>query len=201
MESILGDLMKQVTGGDNLSSIAKSVGGDEKGVQSAISTAVPLLMGSMAKSASQPSSASGLMDMLTKSGSSDIMGNLGGLLGGSQQSAGSSMVNMLLGSQTNAVANSISQKSGLTSSVVSKLLPIITPMIMSYVGKKFIEQKLDATGLSSFLGTQSKIAMDSSPDAASITKELLGTTSTATGEKSVEKSSGFWDKLKRLFSG
>ena len=190
MDSIVSNLIKQITTGNNLSTIAKSVGGDEKGVQSALSTALPLLMGSMANSASKPEGANMLTNMLTQAGAKNPMDNLGSFLGNPEASGGSGMVNMLLGNQTSAIQNSISQKSGLTSSAVGKLLAIVAPMLMGSVGKMFTEQKMDLKSLSSLLGEQSKMEMQSSPEAANIAKQFLGTT---------EKSSGIIDKLKKLF--
>ena len=47
--NIVADLMKQVATGDNLSMISKSVGSDEKSVQSALGMGLPMIMGSMAR--------------------------------------------------------------------------------------------------------------------------------------------------------
>jgi hypothetical protein len=192
MESIIENLMKQVATGNNLSSIAKSVGGDEKGVQSALSMGLPLLMGSMANTASKPGGADTLMTMLTQTGSSNPLDNLGSLLGNPAASGGAGMVNTLLGNQTSAIQNSISQKSGLTSSVVGKLLAIAAPMVIGSVAKMFTGQKMDQKGLSSLLGEQSKMVMQSSPEAANMAKQFL---------EPKEKSSGIMDRLKKLFGG
>jgi len=204
MDSIVSNLMKQITTGNNLSTIAKSVGGDEKGVQSALGTALPLLMGSMANSASKPEGANMLTNMLTQAGAKNPMDNLGSFLGNPEAAGGSGMVNMLLGNQTSAIQNSISQKSGLTSSAVGKLLALVAPMLMGSVGKMFTEQKMDVKGLSSLLGEQSKMEMQASPDVANLAKQFLGGTTEKSSEiigKTTEKSSGILDKLKKLFSG
>jgi len=191
MDSIVENLLKQVTTGNNLSTIAKSVGGDEKGVQSALGMALPLLMGSMSKSASTSSGAGSLISMLTQAGASNPLDNLGSFLGKPEASSGSSMVNTLLGNQTGAIQNAISQKTGLSSTIIAKILAIAAPMVMSYVGKMFTEQKMDQKALSSLLGEQSKMVMQSSPEAAAISKQFL-----ATEEKS---SGGIMGWLKKLF--
>ncbi|MCJ7631076.1 DUF937 domain-containing protein [Candidatus Bathyarchaeota archaeon] len=148
-------------------------------------------MGSMANNASKPGGADMLTNMLTQVGAKNPMDNLGSFLGKPEASGGSGMVNMLLGNQAGAVQNSISQKSGLTSLAVGKLLALVAPMLMGSVGKMFTEQKMDLKGLSSLLGEQSKMEMQSSPEAATLAKQFLGTQ---------EKSSGIMDKLKKLFS-
>lgn len=189
MGSIVEDLMKQVTTGNNLSTIAKSVGGNEKGVQSALSMAIPLLMNSMSKSASTPSGAGTLMNMLTQAGASNPLDNLGSLLGTPSASGGSSMVNTLLGNQMGAIQNAIAQKTGLPSAMIGKILAIAAPMVMSYIGKIFTAQNLDQKGLSSLLGDQLKMAMQSSPEAANMAKQFFAT----------EEKSGIMDKLKKAF--
>ena len=98
------------------------------------------------------------------------------------------MANTLLGNQTSGIQSAISQKTGL-SAIVSKTLAIAAPMVMSYIGKMFTEQKMDQRGLS-FLGEQSKMVMQSSPDAAAIAKQFFPTE---------EKSSGIMGWLKKLF--
>lgn len=190
MDSIFENLMKQIGTGNNLSTIAKSVGGSEKDVQSALSMGLPLLMGSMANSASTPSGANMLIKMLTQTGANKPMDNLGSLLDKPEASGGSNMVNMLLGSQMGAIQNAISQKTGLPSTVVSKLLAIAAPMVMGNVGKMFTGGKMDQKSLSSLLGEQSNMVMQSSPEAATIAKQFLTTK---------EESSGIIAKLKKWF--
>jgi hypothetical protein len=189
MDSIVENLMKQVATGDNLSTIAKSVGGNEKGVQSALSMVLPILMGSMAKNASTPSGADTLIKTLTQTGASNPLDNLGGFLGKPEASGGSGMVNMLLGNQMGAIQNAISQKTGLPSAIIGKIIAIAAPIIMGYVGKMFTEQKMDQKGLSSLLGEQLKMVMQSSPEAATMVKQFFATE---------EKSGGIMDKLKKL---
>jgi len=191
MSSIVTDLMKQITTGNNLSTIAKSVGGDEKGVQSALSMGLPLLMGSMAKTASKPEGSSSIMNMVTQVGASNPLDNFGSFLGKPEASGDSNMLNMLLGNNMGAVQNSISQKSGLTSSVVSKLLAMVVPMLMGSIGKMFVGGNMDAKGLSSLLGEQSKAAMQASPDLADMASQLLGPE---------EKSGGLLGGLKKRLS-
>jgi hypothetical protein len=192
MDSIVANLLKQVTTGDNLSNIAKSVGGDEKGVQSALGMALPMLMGSMANNA-KSGGADNLMNMVTQTAANNPLDNLGSLLGNPEASGGSKMVNMLLGNKTSAIQDSISQKSGLTSSVVSKILAMAAPMLMGSVSKMFAGQNMTSNSLTSLLGEQSDMVMKSSPEAADMAKQFLGTTEKSSG--------GIMAKLKKIMFG
>ncbi|MFA5003373.1 MAG: DUF937 domain-containing protein [Methanolinea sp.] len=190
MDSIVADLMKQVGTGDNLASIAKSVGGDEKGVQSALSMALPMVMGSMANSASTPGGADMITKMMGQMGGSSGMDGIASMLGGSGgSSAMSGMAGMLLGSQMGTIQNAIAKKTGLPPEIVGKVLTIATPMVMGYVGK-MIGGKTDQKSLSSMLGEQSKMAMQASPDAAALANQFLG---------KKEEAAGVMGMLKKLF--
>ncbi|HQA81303.1 MAG: DUF937 domain-containing protein [Methanoregulaceae archaeon] len=186
---IVGDLMKQVATGDNLSMISKSVGGDEKGVQSALSMGLPMIMGSMADTASKPGGADMITGLLGQMGDENPVDNLGGFLGGSSALGGSGIASSLLGSQMGPIQNTIAEKTGLPSAVVGQVLAIAAPMVLGYIGKMSGGQSMDQQGLAGMLGEQSKMAMQSSPEAAGMAKNLMG-------EVKKEKSGGF---LKRLF--
>jgi hypothetical protein len=178
---IVADLIKQVATGDNLSMISKSVGGDGKAVQSALSMGLPMIMGSMANTASKPGGADVLTKMLAQTVSSNPMDNLGGLMANPAAAGGSGMVNTLFGSQMGTIQNAISQKTGLPPAAVGKVLEIATPMVMGYVGKMFVQQKMDTKSLTSLLGDQSKIALQASPDAAGLAKQVMGTQESSGG--------------------
>jgi len=184
---IVADLMKQVATGDNLSQISKAVGGDEKGVSSALGMALPMILGSMSNTASKQGGAEMITGMLGQMGGQNPMDNLGGFLGGSAAAGGSSMVSSLLGSQMTPVQNAISQKTGLPPAIVGKVLAIAAPMLLGYVGKMFAGKKVDQQGLTTLLGEQSKMAMQASPDAAAMAQQLMGAPD--------EKSGGILKKL------
>jgi len=184
---IVADLMKQVATGDNLSMIGKSVGGDGKAVQSALSMGLPMIMGSMANNASKPGGAEMLTKMLSQAGSSNPMDNLGGLLSNPAAAGGSGMVNSLFGSQMGTIQNAISQKTGLPPAAVGKVMEIATPMVMGYVGNMFVQKKMDTKSLTSLLGDQSRMALQSSPDAAAIAQQLTGAQESGSGISGVLK--------------
>jgi hypothetical protein len=178
---IVADLMKQVATGDNLSMISKSVGGDGKAVQSALGMGLPMIMGSMATTASKPGGAEVLTKMLGQAGSSNPMDNLGGLVANPAAAGGSGMVNTLFGSQMGTIRNVISKKTGLPPAAVGKVLEIAAPMVMGYVGRMFVQQKMDTQSLTSLLGDQSEIALQASPDAAGLAQEVMGTQESSGG--------------------
>ena len=53
---------------------------------------------------------------------------------------------------------------------VGKVMEIATPLVMGYVAKMFVSQKMDTKSLTTLLGDQSRMAMQVSPDAAAYGK-------------------------------
>jgi hypothetical protein len=192
LDSIVEGLMNQLVSGDNLSAISKSVGGDDKAVKSALGMGLPLLLGSMSNNASKPGGADMLMKMLTQMGSSNPVDNVSAHLSNPEAASGSGMMSNLLGSQMVPIQNAISQKTGLPPAAVGKLMAIVTPMIMGNLGKMSTQQNMDSKGLSNLLGDQSKMAMQSSPEAANMAKQLLAMQ---------EGSGGIMGMLKKLLGG
>jgi len=186
---IVADLMKQVTTGDNLSMISNAVGGDSKGVQSALSMGLPMILGAMSNTASKPGGADMITSMLGQMGGSNPVDNLGSFLGSPSAAGGSGMVSSLLGSQMAPIQNAISQKTGLPPAIVGKVLAIAAPMVLGYVGKMFAGKKMDQQSLTGLLGEQSKMAMQSSPEAANMAKQLLS------APKETAEKAGFFKKL------
>jgi hypothetical protein len=192
MDSIVENLMKQLLSGENLPAISKSVGGDDKAVKSALDMGLPLLLGSMSNNASKPGGADMLMKMMTQTGSSNPMDNISNHLSNPEAAGGSGMVSSLFGSQMVPIQNAISQKTGLSPAAVGKLMAIVTPLLLGSIGKTFMGQNMDPKGLSNLLGDQSKMAIQSSPEASSMAKQLLA---------AQEGSGGVMGMLKKLLGG
>ena len=172
--------MKQVGTGENLTALSSSLGGDEKNVQSALGLALPMLMGSMAKTAAKPGGADLITSMIGQTGGG-ATDNMASYLSTPAPSGGTDIVSQLLGSQMGAIQNTISQKTGLPPAIVGTLLAVVTPMVLGAVKNMFTDKKMDSAGLTSLLGDQAKVAMQSSPDAAALADQFLGAEEETTG--------------------
>lgn len=190
MESISEGLMGMLSAGDNLSAISKTVGGDSNAIKSALGMGIPAIMGSMANSASKPGGLDMLKGLMSKADAANPTGDIGAMLSGGGSAGGSDMISSLMGDQLAPIQNAIAKKTGLPASVIGQVLAMVAPMILGKVSKMFTSQKMDDKGLSAFLGDQSKMAMQSSPDMAEIMKQITG----GAGQKT-----GFLAKLKALF--
>jgi hypothetical protein len=150
-------------GDQALNQISQSVGAEPSAVSSVVQMALPALINGLANNASTPQGAESLNNALDQHDGS-ILGNLGGLgsliFGGGQQAApapqadAGGILGHILGGSQGAVAQEVSNKTGLGMGQVAQILMFLAPIVMGYLGRQKREQGLDPGGLSNWLGGQ-----------------------------------------------
>ncbi len=152
----LEDLLGQQQGNQAVEQISQSLGANSAVTSSAIQMALPMILGALAKNAQQPEEAEALSNTLQKNHDGGILDNLGGFLGSNQQANddGLGILGHIFGNKQGAVAQQVSQNSGLDVGQVAQLLITLAPIVMGFLGKKKQEQNLDASGLQNMLGEQ-----------------------------------------------
>jgi hypothetical protein len=173
MDSVVGSLMSSFSEG-NLSMLGKRVGTDGNGAKSIMGTVVPLLTVAMAKTSAQPDGANTLMRMLGGGRFESTADDIGGYLRNPDVSGGTDIVSALLSSQRGAMTDMIAGKTGFSTEVIGRVLPLIAPVVLGFVGKMMRQQNMDASALTAFLGEQSKTALAGAPDAMGIMTSLTG---------------------------
>lgn len=160
----LQDLLGQEQGTQAVDQISQNVGADNSMVSTAIQYALPALINGLANNASTPAGAESLNNALDQDHSGGgVLDNLGGLAGmifGGQQEAAppprqadaGGILGHILGANQGAVAQDVSNKSGLGLGQVAQILMFLAPIVMSYLGKQKQEQNVGADGLGGLLG-------------------------------------------------
>jgi hypothetical protein len=159
--NILNMIREQISP-ETLGQISKSVGESPEGTKSALEQAVPALLGSAASEAASPKGATDLFNSITqqlpKLGSlgsiGSLLGGLGGAGGGGPGAAGASFVSSLLGPKMNMVSDLIASRAGIRGQSGSSLLGMAGTLLMSFLGKQMMTQKLDAGGFGQLLKSQ-----------------------------------------------
>lgn len=129
-------------GGETLGQLAGALGADNDAVSKGVAAALPALLGGLARNARQPSGAGAIASALGNDHDGSILDSLGMILGGSpwaQQQAnrhGESILGHVFGDNRPRVEQQVQQTSGLSSAMVSKLLPLLAPIVMGYIGRK-----------------------------------------------------------------
>ena len=161
----LQDLLGQEQGEQAVNEISNNVGADSSMVNTAIQMALPALINGLANNAASPQGAESLNTALEEDHSGGgVLNNFGGLAGmifGGQQEAAppprqadaGGILGHILGSNQGAVAQDVSQKSGLGIGQAAQILMMLAPIVMSYLGQKKQQENVGSDGLGGMLGS------------------------------------------------
>jgi hypothetical protein len=156
-------------GAGGLGQIAGMLGTNEEGASSALTTALGVLTGALARNTSEPEGAAALDAALEKDHDGGIFNDLGGFLGNIASGPGAGILGHVLGGQEKAVSSEIGKQSGLDASQVTGLLQTVAPLLMGALGKKKREEGLDAGGVAGLLaGEKEKVEESASGGLSSL---------------------------------
>lgn len=149
MSDILGGIAGKL-GTRGLSVIADAIGTDQNRAGNAVAMALPALLAGMEKNARSPEGAQALSRALDAH-DEGIFGQISLLLDNTE---GSKILDHVLGGKTSATEQRIAAGSGLDTDSVSKLLPMLAPLVMGYLGRQKQLQKLSPSDLAGALGRE-----------------------------------------------
>lgn len=159
----LQDLLGEEQGSQAAEQISSNVGAEPSMVNSAIQMALPALINGLANNAATPDGAESLNTALEKDHrGGGVLDNLGGLsdmiFGGGQAAApppqadAGGILGHILGNSQGAVAQEVSQKTGLGMGQVAQILMMLAPIVMGYLGRRKQQENVGADGLGGLLG-------------------------------------------------
>lgn len=152
------ELLNSPMGKQLISGVAGETGQPEDKTSDVLSMAMPLLMGAMKKNVRTPDGAQGLMNALSSKHDGSILDDLGGLFGGGVDKAvtddGAGILGHVLGNKQSVVESALSQKSGMDTGSIAKILKIAAPIVMGFLGKQTAQSRVqDSSGMNSLLGS------------------------------------------------
>ncbi|MBD7988463.1 DUF937 domain-containing protein [Luteimonas sp. Sa2BVA3] len=161
MATLTDDLAAQLQGVP-ASQFAQQLGISQEQSSAAIGAALPLLMGALGKSASQPQGAQALLGALQKDHAGmDIGSVLGAVLGGagSRQTDGAGILGHIFGGSQPRAEAGIAQATGLGQGQASQLLKMLAPIVMAYLARRVMsggstQQAGSAQALGGLLGQE-----------------------------------------------
>lgn len=148
------DLLNSDMGKQIIGSVSEKTGLDASQATKVVSSTLPALLGQMQNNLTSKDGASGLLTALT-SGKHDgsILDNLGGFLKGGDFSDGNKILGHVLGGNQDKMVKGLSAKTGVDSSMISKILPMLAPIIMGYLAKQTQKGGVSTgSGLNDILG-------------------------------------------------
>jgi len=157
MSGIL-DLLQGPMGQMVIQGASAQLGQDTNKTQSALSAAIPMLMGALKKNASNPETADGLMKALQSKHNGSILDSLGDIFGGGNVNEdvvqdGDKILGHVLGDKKETVAKALGAQSGLDLGSAMDLLKMAAPMVMGMLGKQTQEKQVsNPTDLGNIIG-------------------------------------------------
>ena len=165
MSGIL-DLLNSEMGQELISGAGKQMGLDNKSTTSALSTAMPLILGALKNNSNSAEGSAQLLGALNSpahSGGARVE-NVSSILGGDSIDQdvlddGANILGHVFGGQESNAANALSKSSGLDMKSAMNMLKVAAPFIMSYLGKQTKENNVSESGglgdmLGGLLGSQ-----------------------------------------------
>ncbi|MDO5665661.1 MAG: DUF937 domain-containing protein [Bacteroidia bacterium] len=152
----LSELLNGPIGQTVINNVANQLGMDERQAASAVSVALPAILGGMQRNVQSQQGAQNLNNALNDARhDGSLLENLGSLLGGNSQAIsqdGGKILGHIFGNNKSALEQGISQKTGISLQKIGPLLALLAPIVMAYLGKEKRQTNTNAGGLGDLLG-------------------------------------------------
>ena len=174
----MATLMNAILGqfdADSLNHICDLLGSNPQTTGNAIAAAVPLLLSALSRNASSPDGRDSLYNALSNDHDGGILDNLMGFLGGGaqQQGDGEGILGHVFGGSQNGVMNALSKATGMDASNVGRLLVMLAPVVMGFLGRTRQQQGLGPSSLAGLLGGETEYAQQAQPGLMSTISRFL----------------------------
>jgi hypothetical protein len=174
------DLVQQHLGQSEVNQISQQLGVSPSAAQSAISAALPMILGGMARHASQPEGAASVQQAMAAH--RDVPDNLSGLLpaGPPADYAGGAgaLLGRVLGGHQDAVQQGVQQASGLDAEKTKKLLLVLSPLVLGLLARRQMggqnATQADPNQVSGALHEEAKAAARQAPHVGGLLGKILG---------------------------
>ncbi len=148
------DIMQLITnqlGGGAISKLSEATGESSDATSKAIQLALPTLLNAINNNTNE-GGASSLLSALDRDHDGSILNDVMGFFNNSDGSEGNSILKHILGEKQSTVENGISQASGVSTSSMGKILAMLAPIVMGYLGRQKNENGInDSNGISDLL--------------------------------------------------
>jgi hypothetical protein len=182
------DAVQQHLGASEVNQISQQLGISQAQAQTAISSALPALLGGMAGHASQAQGADAVQQAIgAHEGATD---NVMGLLGAGGAADGGGLLGKILGGHRDTVQQGVQQASGLDSEKTRKLLMMLAPIVLGVLARKQFggatagtapqqqQQQQSGGGLGGMLQKEAQAAARQSPHLGGLLGKILGAVQT-----------------------
>lgn len=152
MSSMVEQLTSQLLGGSGLGALSGQLGADEDQTRNAVNAALPMLLAGLAKNASKPEGAQALFGALEKKHDGGMLDDLAGFLGQPDTDDGNGILGHVFGQKRQTVEKGVGAAAGMDPAKVARMMSMLAPIVMGYLGRQKRQQNLDARSLGDLLG-------------------------------------------------
>lgn len=167
------DMLQNQLAGEPAAQIGRQLGTDQAGAQKAIGAALPALMAALAGNSRREQGATALANALEKDHDGGVLDDLQGFLSGGDTKPGEGILKHALGGRRQSVEAAVSKDTGLDTSAITKLLPMLAPLVMGALGREKRQKGLDVGALASMLTGEGQRAKEMAPGALGMLGGLL----------------------------
>jgi len=165
------DLLSSRLDGNAVQQISGRLGADRNATSTAISAALPLLLGALAKNASSPDGARQLHDALARGHDGSRFDRLSDP--DTDGPEGNAILKHVLADRRGLAEQGIAKASGLDMAKVGPLLAMLAPVVLGALGKARKERGLGPQDLSAMLGGERDAMSAASPGMMGALSQLL----------------------------
>lgn len=183
MTTLLDTLSSRLDG-ENLTQISRQLGADEATTSKAISMALPVLLGGLAREAETPQGAQSLNRALEEDHDGSLLDNVSALFGAGSMGAadvatpralnGAGILEHVLGRKREPVQQGIGQATGLNTQQVGRLLMMLAPLVMAYLGRRKRAEGVTANDLGPTLQRERQEVERRAPGLGGILGQIFG---------------------------
>ena len=146
----LADILGSALGADALAKIAGQLGTDEAGAKTAVSAALPKIIGQMKQNADSPEGAAALANAVNKDHDGSVLDDVGSFLGGGHQDgSGPKIIAKVFGADQGQAQADVAAQAGISQEQAGGLMSMLGPLVLGALGKAGAQSGgLQANGLS-----------------------------------------------------
>lgn len=151
----LQSIITRVAQGQLRYTIVQKTGLGVEQVDQAIALGLPMILGGLARNTAQPDGAKALDDALTRDHlDSEIVDQPGLATTDSATEDGEKIVSHVFGSQSDNILDEIASKVGTDRQTMLRMMAVLAPIVLAYLGRQKKDANLDADGVKDTLQQQ-----------------------------------------------
>jgi hypothetical protein len=168
----LMEIVEQHLGANEISQLSQQIGADPSTTQQAISAALPMIVGGMAQTASDPEGSQNLHAAVDAH--EGALASLGSMLGAAPIADSGGLLGRILGHTQAPVQQGVAKASGLDPEQAKKLLFYLAPVVLAVLARKRQQQQLGSGQVGSVLQQEQAAAQTRAQQHAPSLGGLLG---------------------------